>query len=165
MNMKIVASVLIALGTGAAIAVQSSLNGRAGAVIGPIRTGLLVNALGGSVALLVLTGLFLAFGVDFLGGSLPKKTGLEGGGGIGQVILIAGSAGLLGILIIVGISFAVQRVGVTAGLSAVILAQLVVGMLIDSSGLGGAGAIAADPRRIIGVLVMALGVYLLVPKT
>lgn len=150
--------------TGAAIAMQSSLNGKAGAVIGPIKTGLLVNAAGGSIALLLLSGLMLRYGSGFFGVPLFNSPGSLEGAKETSVLLIAAGAGFLGILIIIGVSFAVQRVGITAGLSAVILAQLVVGMLIDSSGFGSAGTIAADPRRIFGVLVMALGVYLLVPK-
>ncbi len=163
MNIKIILSVCVALLTGAAIALQSTLNGRAGAAIGPIRTGLLVNALGGSMALLVLAGVFLFYGKGFIDGVMLRGTE-TGPQGMGSTLFIVGAAGFLGILIIVGISFAVQVAGVTAGLSAVILAQLVVGMIIDSAGVGSAGVIAADPRRILGVLVMALGVYLLVPK-
>lgn len=174
MNIKIILSLGVALATGAAIAMQSTLNGKAGAVIGPIRTGLLVNAVGGSMALIVLLGLLLVYGGGFFGGALfpgsAVTEGVMGTGGVdgtggSSVFLIAAAAGFLGILIIVGISFAVQVAGITAGLSAVILAQLVVGMVIDSSGFGSAGAIAADPRRILGVLVMAMGVFLLIPKS
>jgi len=164
MNIKIIISVLVALCTGAAIAMQSTLNGKAGAVIGPIRTGLLVNALGGSLALVVLLVLFLVFGEGFFGTSFFGTAGnMEAWRGSSFFMLSLG-AGFLGILIIVGISFAVQGAGITAGLSAVILGQLVVGMIIDSSGVGSAGVIAADPRRILGVIVMAVGVFLLVPK-
>lgn len=157
-------SVLVALATGAAIATQSTLSGKAGALIGPVRTGLLINAAGGSMALLVLAGLLLVYGREFFGTPLFGSVDGPKGAISNSVFLITAAAGFLGILIIVGISFAVQAAGITAGLSAVILAQLVVGMVIDSSGFASVGVIAADPRRIIGVLVMALGVYLLVPK-
>lgn len=156
MNIKIVLSIGVALLTGAAIALQASLNGRAGAIIGPIRTGLLVNALGGSIA---ATALLLFFLTSRMG----VNTESVELGGI-QTVGITAAAGLLGILIIIGVSFSVQGIGITAGLSAVILAQLVMGLIIDASGAAGAEIVALDLRRFAGVLVMAIGVYLLVPK-
>lgn len=81
-----------------------------------------------------------------------------------QIISWVALAGLLGILIIVGITFSVQGVGVTAGLSAVILSQLLVGLVIDRVGGAGGIAVAIDFRRIAGVAAMALGVWLLVPQ-
>lgn len=152
MNLRIVAAVAAALMTGAAIATQSSISGRVGAMIGPIRTGLLVNATGGMIALLMI-------GFVSLTGSMALRDHEPL-----RVVALTAAAGLLGIFIIMGISFSVQGVGVTAGLAAVIMAQLVFGMVADSLGAAGGAAIAPDLRRLAGVLAMGLGVWLLVPR-
>ena len=159
--MCIILGILAALLTGTAIAMQSSLNGRVGAVIGPIRTGLAVNALGGSLALIVIAVLVLLARGNVIPG--PFSAAREAGK-VGATFLMLLAAGFLGIIIISGISFAVQGVGVTAGLAAVILAQLVVGLVIDAVGGGSMDAIAIDLRRVAGIIAMAVGVYLLVPR-
>ncbi len=159
--MRIILGIFAALLTGTAIAVQSTLSGRVGAIIGPIRTGLAVNALGGSVALVVIAVLLLLARWGVISG--PFAAAREGGGSETTLLMLL-AAGLLGIIIISGVSFAVQGVGVTAGLAAVILAQLVVGLVVDAVGGGSMEAIAVDFRRIAGIIAMAVGVYLLVPR-
>ena len=163
MYIRALTAVLAALATGTAIALQSTMNGRAGAVIGPIRTGILVNAVGGSMALVIVLLIALASSAGVIPAGLLSLTGRA----VPATRLFSwiAFAGFLGITIIVGVSFAVQGVGVTAGLSAVILAQLLVGMLIDQAGGAGGIAIAIDLRRLAGVAAMAAGVWLLVPRT
>lgn len=152
MNPRLIFAILAALGTGLAIALQATFNGRAGIVVGPIRTGLLVNAAGGTIAAIVLVAAILSgrFGVD-------PPTVLHR-----SVFPYVVAAGLLGIVIIVGVTFSVSNIGVTAGLAAVILSQLVVGLLIDQGAIG--GGIAIDLRRIAGTIAMAAGVWLLIPR-
>lgn len=101
------------------------------------------------------TGLIPAGLLSVSGGSVPAQ----------RIFSWVALAGLLGITIIVGVSFAVQGAGVTAGLSAIILAQLLVGLLIDQAGGAGGVAVAIDLRRVAGVVAMGAGVWLLVPRT
>lgn len=162
MSSRIILAVLGALGTGTAIALQTTMNGRAGGVIGPIRTGLLVNATGGSMAIALVLLTILAGRLGLTSAEALNLT--DRGATPLQILSWVAVAGFLGILIIVGISFSVQGVGVTAGLSAVILSQLVVGLLIDSVGGAGGLAIAINLRRLAGIVAMALGVWLLVPR-
>ena len=152
MNYRIISAVIAAIATGIAIASQSSISGRVGGMIGPVETGLLVNAMGGMIALLTVIGL-MAAGVFSIQGH-PT----------GRILALTGIAGALGILIIVGVSFSVQRVGVTAGLASIIIAQLVVGVIADALGVTGGAPVAVDLRRLAGVAAMALGVWLLVPQ-
>jgi uncharacterized membrane protein YdcZ (DUF606 family) len=159
-DMRIILGVVAALITGTAIAAQSTLNGRTGAIIGPIRTGLAVNALGGAVGAIVILGLLLLARLDIAAHPFAAAKARAG-----YVFGTLFAAGLLGILIISGISYAVQGVGVTAGLAAVILAQLVVGLIIDSAGGASVGPIPLDLRRVAGIAAMAIGVWLLVPRT
>ena len=75
------------------------------------------------------------------------------------------ASGLLGIMIITGISFSLQRAGVAAGLAGVIFGQLILSAVIDNFGIGGANPIPLTLTRILGLLVTGFGVYLLLPKT
>ena len=82
----------------------------------------------------------------------------------GQLYGWMAAAGLLGIVVVAGVAFAVGSVGVTAGLAAVILAQLVVGLLLDRAGAATGLSVAIDARRVLGVVAMVLGVWLLLPR-
>jgi uncharacterized membrane protein YdcZ (DUF606 family) len=151
-NARIVAAVSVAVVTGLAIALQAAFNGRAGGVIGPIRTGLLVNASGGAIAATV-TAIAILIGRFGIGASVVLQR---------SVMLPVIGAGILGIIIIIGISYSVANIGVTAGLAAVMISQLVAGMVLDQSAIG--AGVAIGPRRILGVLAMAAGVWLLLPR-
>jgi len=139
-----------ALITGIAIGVQSTLSSRTGALIGPIRTGLLTNAIGGLMAGVVIAILALVGATTW---QLPRAA-----------LLMLLTAGAVGITIITGIAFSLPRTGVTAGLATIILGQLLVSVVVDSTGWGGVAPIPLDPRRLAGLAVMALAVYLLVPR-
>ena len=162
MNTRIILAVIVALTTGTAIAVQSTLSGRVGSFIGPIRTGMLVNMSGGLIALVAM---ILSWTLSRLGTSAPGSLNLTGNTvSATELLLLILFAGFIGILIIAGVSYSVQRVGVTAGLSAVILAQLLVGLFIDRAGGAGGLAVAIDLRRLAGIAAMAVGVWLLLPQ-
>jgi transporter family-2 protein len=147
----IILGVTGALTTGVAIGIQAALSNRNGGLIGPIRTGLLTNFIGG-----VLAGVIVLYLVVSQGSSswrLPTSA----------VVMLV-TAGALGILIITGIAFSLQRAGVTAGLAAVILGQLLVSSIVDTTGWGGAEPIPLSLQRVAGLVVMAVAVYLLLPR-
>lgn len=164
MNGRVILALFVALATGTAIAFQSMLSGRTGGAIGPIRTGLLVNAVGGSLALVFILIALLVARTTAAPQTMITE-GIANGVNRGMIIAWVFLAGLLGIVIIGGVSFSVSRVGVTAGLSAIIVAQLLAGLLIDRIGGAGGLAFAITPRRLIGVAAMAVGVWLLVPRS
>ena len=137
--------------TGIAIALQSYLSGRAGSIVGPIKTGLWTNFLGGALAGLII----LIFWV------LGKRTGNPLTRKAVEMILISGA---LGIVIIMGISYSINLAGVTAGVAAVFLGQMVLSTIADTSGWGGVDPIPLDLRRIVGLIVMVFAVFLLLPK-
>jgi len=152
LNRDLLLGVAGALLTGAAIGTQSTLSSRVGSLIGDIHTGILTNFIGGIAAGLLLLMVILRNGPGIL--TLSR----------GAVIMLAVS-GLLGILIITGISFSLQRAGVAAGLATVILGQMVVSAIVDSLGIGGVEPIPLSPTRVIGLVLLAGSVYLLVPKS
>lgn len=152
MSKASVIAIFIAILSGLAIGIQSSLNSAAGKMTGAAITGLLVNFIGGVVSALLLLMIFIRQGdLEFL--NIKPTTWL--------VITIAG---LLGIGIIAGIAYALPKIGVAAGLSAIIAGQMVVALIVDTFGLTGAKPIPINISRIIGILLLALGTWALLPK-
>lgn len=152
MKNMILIGVLAALATGAAIGAQATLGSRIGAVIGPVRTGMLMNVVGGGLALLLFLASLL----------IPGQEGVAVGRNVFQMLL---AAGLLGVIIVTGVSFSLQSTGVTAGLATIILGQMALGIFVDASGWGGAQPIPLSLPRLAGLGVMALAVYLLLPRS
>ena len=151
MRTAIIIGAFGALATGVAIGIQATLTSRVGGIIGNIRTGLLTNFLGGVIAGVVVLVLF------FLQGSGAWKIPTT------AVVMVAVS-GTLGILIITGLSFSLQRAGVAAGLATIILGQLIVSIIVDTRGIGSVEPIPLTVPRIGGLFVMAIAVYLLMPR-
>jgi len=74
-----------------------------------------------------------------------------------------GTAGALGAGILVGMAFALPRLGIAAGLAGIILGQLLAGVVIDSAGWG-ATRIPLASARLVGLALMAAGMVLLLPR-
>jgi len=142
---------ITALIAGMAIGLQATFTSRAGGIIGSIRTGLLTNFIGGSIAGIIILILLIYKGTGTW--KIP-----------GAPLLMITAAGLLGILIVSGVSFSLQKVGVTAGLATVILGQMLLSIFIDTKGIGGAEPISLSFSRIAGLLLLGVSVYLLLPK-
>ncbi|MDO9546076.1 MAG: DMT family transporter [Pelolinea sp.] len=140
-----------AFGTGVVIALQSYLSGRAGNIVGPIKTGLWTNFLGGALAGLIILVLWL----------LGRRTGSPLTKKVIEMIVISGA---LGIIIIIGVSYSINLAGVTAGVAAIFLGQMFLSLIADTSGWGGAVPIPLDLRRIVGLILMSLSVFLLLPR-
>jgi transporter family-2 protein len=151
LKISIVVGAIGALFTGMAIVIQSTITSRAGSMIGDFNTGLLTNFLGGVIAGAIILLLFLREG--------PGTWRIPG-----AIIGLVAISGLLGIFIITGISFSLQRAGIAAGLATVILGQLILSMIIDTFGIGGVEALPLSFQRILGLLVMGFGVFLLLPR-
>ena len=151
MRLSIITGAVLASLTGMAIAVQSTITSRVGAQLGDIRTGILTNLMGGIIA----GGLMLIWLLRE-GPAAWKVTPVL----IGFTLL----SGFLGVLIITGISYSLQRAGVAAGLAGVIFGQLLLSSLIDNLGVGGVEPIPFTFLRGAGLLVTGFGVYLLLPK-
>lgn len=151
MSTYLVMGVIGALITGLAIGVQSTLSSRVGTLIGSLRTGLMTNFMGGMIAGLILVVLLIINGKEFI--KIP-----------GVAVLLLVIAGALGIMIITGVAFSLQRAGVAAGLATLILGQMIISLVADARGWGGAEPIPVTLPRVLGLVIMAAGVYLLLPK-
>lgn len=151
MNTYLIIGVIGALLTGVAIGTQSTLSSRIGTIIGSLRTGVMMNVIGGLLAGLLFLTLTLINGNTYA--KAPAQAWL--------LLVIAGA---LGIAIITGVSFSLQRAGVAAGLATIILGQMVVSLIADARGWGGGTPIPVTLPRIIGLVLLAAGVYMLLPK-
>ncbi len=150
MKNSLLIGALATLFTGAAIGIQATLNSRIGAVISPIRTGLWMNFVGGAIAAVII--LFFVRG----SGASAKISS--------PILIMLAIAGALGIIVITGVSFSLARTGLAAGLGGMFLGQLLVGLIVDTFGWGVTAAIPITSSRIIGLLLMAISVYILLPR-
>ena len=140
-----------AFATGIAIGLHNYLSGRAGNIVVPINTGLWNNFLGGIFAGLVIL--------------IVRFLGMETSSNLTQnALLIIILSGALGILIITGVAYSINLAGVTAGIAAMFLGQMVLSAAADTMGWGGAEPIPLDLRRIIGLIIMGVSVALLLPR-
>ena len=147
----LVIGILGALITGLAIGTQSTLSSRIGTLIGTLRTGVMMNMIGGAIAGVIFLILILINGKAYA--KAPPLAWL--------LLVIAGA---LGIMIITGVSFSLQRAGVATGLATIVLGQMVVSLISDAKGWGGAAPIPVTLPRILGLILIAAGVFLLIPK-
>lgn len=153
MNQTSVISWTVAIISGLAIGLQVTLNGMTGRVIGARNTGLLVNAAGGLIALLLILVLTLT------------RQGIPWSQITRPIWIQVGLAGLVGIGIIMGIAFAMPRVGLAAGLASVLLGQLAFAIVVDTLGWGGGTPIPLNLSRLAGLLLVLIGAWLLMPKS
>ncbi|PKO18992.1 MAG: hypothetical protein CVU39_00130 [Chloroflexi bacterium HGW-Chloroflexi-10] len=151
MKNTILIGLLAALTTGVLIGVQATFSNRGGQIIGPIRTGVLTNLGSGIFALIFIAITLVWRTLEWR--NLPQPT----------LTMLIFSGGL-GVLIVIGAAFAMGTVGVTAGMASLILGQLLISTIVDAAGWGGQAPIPVTFQRIAGLLVMAVAVYLLVPR-
>lgn len=152
MSKTLLLAVLAAVLSGLAIGLQASLNGATGRNLGAVFTGLLVNVAGGAAA-----GLLLTFVLARQGGLSPASLTAPT---LIQIVV----SGLLGIGIIAGVSYALPKTGVAAGLSALIAGQMLVALVVDTFGLAGGPPIPVTLGRVAGLGLLALGTWALLPK-
>lgn len=151
MQKSILAALVIALSSGVAVGIQSSLINVAGKSVGAILTGLFVNIFGGIAAGLIVLVIYTQQGNGVFSGFHAQTR---------SVLLIAG---LLGIFVIAGLAFSLPKIGVAAGLGMIITGQMVVGVIVDTFGLTG-DPIPLSVSRLGGLVLLAFGTWLIVPK-
>jgi len=109
-----------------------------------------VNVAGGTLSLLALVAVAVVSGV------LPWD-------GLVRSAPYWGAAGALGVGILIGMAFALPRLGIAAGLGGIILGQMVAAVVIDTAGWG-AARIPLTGARLAGLALMAAGIVLLLPR-
>ncbi len=152
-NTPLIVPLLIAVGGGIAISIQSTLISNTGASVGPVQTAFYIH-LGGAAA-----GALMMAVVGWQGGALVPAAARWNT--LGIVFLVAG---LMGMITLPSIALSFPRVGLVAGQLAIIGGQTVVALIVDTTGLVRDEPIPLDWQRILGLLLLVAAAYLLVPK-
>ena len=110
-------------------------------------------------------GIFESVFIVHVGGALIALIPLlfYGGGKLGEwrsVPWYTLAAGVFGLVVIAAISYMIPRVGVAASIITVVTGQLLVGVILDHYGLLEATTRPLDVTRVIGLVVMLVGVWL-----
>ena len=148
MSVKLLA-LFIAAASGVAMAVQGTMNAALGKIIGLLEATLVVHLAG-----LILAGA-LVFGLQLGTISLPK---------LYQAPWYLYLGGLIGVAIIYGVVRSIPKVGVAPATTAIILGQVFTASLIDHFGLFGMQQMQFSWHRVVGILLMAGGAWLLLKK-
>jgi transporter family-2 protein len=110
-------------------------------------------------------GVFESVFIVHIGGALLALIPLlyYGGGKLGQWRIVpwyALMAGFFGMIVIAAISYIIPRAGVAVSITTVVAGQLLVGTILDHFGLLGTMEKPLDPTRILGLVVVLVGVWL-----
>jgi transporter family-2 protein len=142
--------VIMALVTGALIPIQAATNAAFSKSIGnPYVTGLMVFIVGliGMSVFVLLTG-----------ASIPTTKQLVAAPVYGYL------GGLIVTTYVVMITLLVPRIGVGTAIGFIVTGQIIFAVIIDHFGLFNVVARPIDAARFIGVLLIAVGVYLVMKK-
>jgi len=143
------AAVALVVLAGLAGSVQVAVMGRFGGRIG------IFEALTFSTAIqLVLSAVIL----------VGARTGFGGIGGAFRAPAWMWLGGLMGLTVVLSITFAQPRIGATATIGILIAGQLVMGAVIDRFGLFGLTKQHIDAPRIAGLVLLVAGAVLVVRK-
>ena len=112
-------------------------------------------------------GLLESIFIVHLGGALAVTVPLllRGGGSLGEfrsVPWYALGTGLMGLVILSAVSYTIPRVGVAPTVTLIVAGQLALGVVLDHFGLLGAEVRHLDAQRLIGIVVLFIGVWLIV---
>ena len=144
MSVALYASIVAVVG-GLAIGFQSFSAGILGQRVGVMESVFIIH-LGG----LILAAIILAF---MRGGNLGAWKSVP------WYILIGGA---YGVVILATYSFAIPRIGLATTVTLAIVAQLILSAILDHYGFLGSVQHAFDLRRVLGMLVLFAGTWLIV---
>lgn len=139
--------ILVGLAGGVAVGLQSPIAGAMGQKIGGTASSVIVHLSG-----LVLSVILLAF----RGGEKIRDWNTLPWYMLG--------AGIFGLILYQTINVTLPRLGTTTMLALIIIGQLLTGVLLDTFGWLGVPARPLDATRILGIIVLLIGGFLVVRK-
>lgn len=139
------AAVALAVIAGLAGSVQVAVMGRFGGRVG------IFEALTFSTAIQLVLSLVILVGV---------RAGAGGIGGAFRAPAWMWLGGLMGLTVVLSITFAQPRIGATATIGILIAGQLVMGAVIDRFGLFGVERIDISAARATGIVLLGIGAAL-----
>jgi transporter family-2 protein len=141
---------LAAFGTGVIFAFVTALEGILGRDLGALNATVLEHVFSGMVAILLLIWILRTGNIE----QAQAKPRLP----------LAALLGLLVFIAVSGIAYAFPKIGFATGNFVLVLAQITTAVIIDAVGLGGFERIPISALRVVGLVLMGLGVYFVLPK-
>ncbi len=142
---------LLAIGAGAAVSIQAGINASLGTQLNNALLAATISfGVGFAVALLLL---LISGGLQFSGQNFS---------GISPLLF---SGGALGVLYVTSVLFLVPKIGIGSTITLVIAGQLGVSVLIDHYALLGVTVRALDGPRVLGILLVIAGTFLIIRRT
>ncbi|MCM0647120.1 DMT family transporter [Clostridium swellfunianum] len=135
--------VILSIVAGVAMSLQGVFNTRLGDKIGTWETNVIVQATG---LILSLIALFIVGNGSFKNIKDANKLYLLGGA--------------LGVVIIITVMMGIKSLGPTCAITIILIAQLTAAALIDAFGLFDSVKVAFGTSKIIGVVVMIVGILI-----
>lgn len=135
--------IIFSIIAGICMSIQGVFNTRLGEKIGTWETNVIVQGSGFVFTLLIL---FLAGNGSFKNIKSVNKLYLLGG--------------ILGVIIIFTVMMGIGKLGPTYSIATILIAQLTAAAIIDSFGLFGAKQLTFDFQKILGVIVMIIGIII-----
>jgi transporter family-2 protein len=142
---------ILAISAGAAVSVQAVINGSLGA---QLNNSMLAATISFGV------GFMVALAVLVLSGGLTQATALS----LKGISPLLYTGGALGVLYVTSVLFLVPKIGVGSTIILVIAGQLLVSVMIDHFSLLGVTSRALDGPRMLGLLLVVAGAYLVIRK-
>lgn len=142
--------VVVAVITGSVFGVVTAIEGNISRTVGAINASLLEHSIAGLIAIPAI--LFIIFS-----GRLEWGTAKS-------VLPMSAVVGVLVLIAVAGVAFAMPRIGVTTGNMLIVLGQMVIVVLIDTYGIAGYTKVPLSLPRIAGLLLMVGGIYLVLPR-
>ena len=131
---------------GSMITIQSVLNSALGKKTGNL----------GSVLVLTIVSISLLVILIFM---LPSTANLRNIPGLSEWYLYLG--GILGVAILAAPIFLIPRIGATSTLTALVIGQLFLALIIDHFGLFSFPKVEINLIRVIGILLLVTGAFLI----
>ena len=131
---------------GSMITIQSVLNSALGKKTGNL----------GSVLVLTIVSILLLVLLIFM---LPSAANLRNIPGLSEWYLYLG--GILGVAILAAPIFLIPRIGATSTLTALVIGQLFLALIIDHFGLFSFPKVEINLIRVVGILLLVAGAFLI----
>jgi len=151
MSISVISGILFALGAGVAIGIQTLVINLTGQSLSPLRTGFMIHVMGALVGgILVL--FFTSEPLNIQAWQFDQR-----------ILLLTLAGGMCGMVIVPTVALAIPIIGQTAAQAVIIFAQISVAVVVDTLGIAGE-PIPFDSRRLIGLLLLLVAIYFLIPS-
>lgn len=137
---NVIIAIFYSVLAGAIVATQNVFSTRISEKIGMWETTVVVH----------LVGLIFAVAITFIFGKGNYKN-------LGEVNKIYLLAGVLGVMIIFSVTTGVSTLGASFAISLMVIAQLAFSTIIDTFGLFGSDKIPFDSTKLLGLVIMIIG--------